>query len=118
MKLTDLNPHFIGAGGEGISNADGSPVPTRPGGGLVWACPCGCGSNLYVPFANPVDGGLCLSPERPSWNREGETFEKMTLSPSIKRIPHRGSCGWHGFIKKGMIETCSDSIPATEEFKR
>ncbi len=40
----------------------------------------------------------------------------LDLTPSIKRIPHDGSCGWHGFIRKGEIETCGDSSPVSEEF--
>lgn len=118
MQLTDLNPQFIGAGGEGIFRADGSPVPRRFGVGLMCDCPCGCGSSLYVPFRNPIDGGPPTDPDpkRAAWERTGIEFASLTLSPSIKRIPHDGSCGWHGHIKKGVISTCDDSTPATPEF--
>ena len=115
-KLVDLNPSWIGAGGEGVTQ-NGQPVPYRPGVGLHCDCPCGCGSELFVPFANPLDGGPPHDP-RPhaTWTRDGDTFETLTLHPSIKRVPHNGSCGWHGFIEKGEIKTCGDSVPATPEF--
>lgn len=71
---------------------------------------------MYIPLANPLDGGPPLEPERSRWLREGDTFESLTLAPSIRRIPHDGSCGWHGFIRRGEIETCSDSTPATPEY--
>jgi hypothetical protein len=116
VKLAELNPTWVGAGGKGVSYADGSPVPERHGVGLLCDCPCGCGSRLYVPFANPLDGGPPLEPDRSRWLRDGDTFEAVTLSPSIRRIPHDGSCGWHGYIRSGGIETCGDSTPATAEY--
>jgi hypothetical protein len=114
MRLTELNPSWIGAGGEGVT-CNGLPVPERHGIGLICDCPCGCGNTLYIPFKNPLDNGIQYG-EGTSWDREGDNFENITLSPSIRRIAREGSCGWHGFIRKGNIETCSDSIPATPEF--
>ncbi len=98
MRLVELNPQFVQSGGEGISNADGSPVPARPGVGLTFDCPCGCNERCYTPFANPFDGGPPVEPNRPCWHRTGETFDTMTLTPSILRV---GGCGWHGFITNG-----------------
>lgn len=105
MKLTDLNPSFVGAGGEGITKADGSPVPRRTGVGITFDCPCGCGTPSYIPFHNPIDGGPPHEDDqtRPRWTRTGETFENLTLSPSILRDPKKGGCGWHGFIRNGEI---------------
>lgn len=116
MRLTDLRPQWVGSGGENVSDADGKPVPYRHGVGLMCDCPCGCGSKLFVPFQNPLDGGPSNNPDRVCWDRTGDTFEVLTLAPSIRRIPHDGSCGWHGFIRQGMIETCGDSTPASPEF--
>lgn len=104
MKLAGLNPYFIGAGGEGVTAADGQPAPLREGVGLVCDCPCGkCGMHLYVPFANPLDGGPPLSGN--GWQRTGDTFETLTLTPSILRISNGRpeSCGWHGFITNGEV---------------
>ncbi len=106
MKLTDLDPSWMGAGGEGISDKDGNPVPERHGVGVVLDCPCGCGIPLYVPFLNPLDGGPAHDPQRRNnWQRTGETFETLTLTPSILRNKEKGGCGWHGFITNGEIIT-------------
>lgn len=103
MKLTDLNPQWVGAGGPGVTR-NGKPVTERHGIGLTFDCPCGCGIRGYVSFANPLDGGKPrLSPDEPSWQRTGDTFETLTLSPSIHRIPDRGGCGWHGWVRNGEV---------------
>lgn len=103
-RLRDLNPTFYGAGGGGVMRADGSPVPERSGLGLICDCPCGCGELLAVPFRNPIDGGPMETDAsgRATWQRTGETFENLSLSPSILRV---GGCGWHGFIENGQVRT-------------
>ena len=107
MRLVDLNPRFIGAGGEGIWNADGTLVAKREGVGLLFTCPCGhCDEfhDCYVAFANPLDGGPPhVSNKQPTWTREGDTFETLTLKPSILRNTTKGGCGWHGFITAGEV---------------
>jgi len=108
MRLTDLNPRWVGAGGPGITDAQDRPVPARHGVGLSFTCPCGkCDSDTarcYVPFKNPLDGGPELEPGRvDSWQRTGDTFENLTLTPSILRNPAKGGCGWHGYITNGQI---------------
>jgi uncharacterized protein DUF6527 len=107
VRLTDLNPRFIGAGGPGVFKADGSPAPRREGVGLMCDCPCGqCGEFglLFVAFANPLDGGEPI--QKTTWKRTGETFETLTLEPSILRSSERGGCGWHGFITNGEVTSC------------
>jgi hypothetical protein len=106
MKLVDLNPRFVGAGGEGISDKDGNPSPARHGIGLLFTCPCGkCDEyhDCFVSFANQLDGGPPLPDERPLWQRTGDTFETLTLTPSILRSVEKGGCGWHGFITNGEV---------------
>lgn len=105
MKLVDLHPRFPCAGGEGITDGSGNPVPLREGIGVMFDCPCGCDQPLYVPFANPLDGGPSRENERPQWHRVGETFETLTLTPSILRSIEKGGCGWHGFVTAGEIIT-------------
>lgn len=108
MKLTDLDPKFYGMGGEGISNAEGTPVPARKGMGLIFNCPCGkCNEmrRLAIPFANPLDGGPPYDEKigrGALWQRTGDTFETLTLTPSILRMEE---CKWHGFITNGEIIT-------------
>jgi hypothetical protein len=53
----------------------------------------------YIPFSNPIG----CDHERAGWHREGETFETLTLTPSIFRNPARGGCGWHGWITRGAV---------------
>lgn len=106
MRLIVLHPRWVGAGGEGISDKDGNPVPERHKVGVSFECPCGrCGVRCYVPFENPIDGGPRhdTRPESHHWHREGETFETLTLTPSILRSPDKGGCGWHGFVTNGGI---------------
>lgn len=103
MKLTELQPQFLNSGGDGIYLADGSPAPLRTGVGVMFLCPCGNhdeNHQLYVPFANPIDGGAPLPGK--GWQRTGDTFETLTLTPSVLRI---GGCGWHGFITNGEVIT-------------
>lgn len=98
MKLADLNPGWLGAGGPGITRA-GQPVPERHGIGIVFDCPCGCDSPVHVLLKNPLDGGPAVRGE-PLWQRTGDTFETLTLHPSIRRI---GGCQWHGWVRDGEI---------------
>lgn len=116
MKLTDLNPHWVGAGGVGIYNADGSPAPRRHGIGLSFDCPCAdCAAKRvgnsdddyqlrqFVAFTNPIDGGAMFEPKHAHWQRAGETFDTLTLTPSIHSMKEKGGCGWHGFITDGVV---------------
>jgi len=109
MRLIDLDPRFVGAGGEGVTDKDGHPVPARHGVGLSFLCPCPtCTAQrtgdrdkdfhlrVFVDFANPLDGGPSYQPsERHQWQRMGETFETLTLTPSILSVAGKGGCGWH-----------------------
>lgn len=100
MKLVDLNPGWLSAGGEGVTR-NGQPVPERHGVGVYFDCPCGCDERCYVMFRNPTDGGPArLDGDTSSWERTGDTFEALTLAPSIYR---RLGCGWHGWIRNGEI---------------
>lgn len=112
MKLIELNPQWMNAGGEGVSQLDPAtgayvPAPLRTGVGILLDCPCGkCleeHQRLYVPFDVALDG--TTGTDR-GWHRVGDTFETLTLTPSILRNPHRGGCGWHGFITNGEVISC------------
>jgi len=115
MKLIELNPQFIGAGGEGIFNADGTKAIERNGIGIIFDCPCGCKDRIFVAIDPPMD---CKGPwdnDRHSWKRTGDTFENLTLTPSILRVKsytdkngvvyNFNNCGWHGFITNGEVIT-------------
>lgn len=104
-RLRDLDAKFVGAGGDGVFNADGTPAAARTGVGVSFKCPCGAAHDEYdrvfVAFANPIDGGPAVRSERePTWNRTGETIDDLTLTPSIQRMD-QGGCRWHGFVMRG-----------------
>lgn len=108
MKLTDLNPSFIGHGGEGVSKRleDGTlePIPYRAGVAISFDCPCGeCGEKTILNFKNPISGGETISPHHPCWERTGDNFEVMSLTPSIQRM---GKCRWHGYLTNGELKEC------------
>ncbi len=116
MRLVELEPRWIidGAGANGTA---------RHGMGVTFYCPaCGPEHSLLVWFLNPIDGGPPALPERkplPRWRRTGNTFETLTLAPSIDasmncrcgklraecngRGPNHRAC-WHGFIINGVVQ--------------
>jgi Family of unknown function (DUF6527) len=100
MRLTDLEPSWVGAGGEGVSDKDGNPIPERTGVAISFKCPCGAEDRVCIEFNNPLDGLGPHDPSRNLWNRTGDDFETLTVTPSIQRI---GGCGWHGFITNGEV---------------
>lgn len=104
-KLVDLHPTWFGSGGAGITR-DGKPVPEREGIGLMCDCPCGAEHRLAVPFRNPLDGQPADPYYATAWQRTGETFETLTLTPSILRSVGKGGCGWHGFLTDGVMVPC------------
>ena len=113
MKLVDLNPHWLIAGyreeGDVMSAAqhdiNSEAAQKRHRMGVSFDCPkCERQYNhrLAVYFTNPLDGGPKVwryGVEEFLWNRSGDTFETLTLSPSINWLEGH----WHGFIKNGEV---------------
>ena len=62
---------------------------------ILHKCPCGCGRVAGLRLRNVTD-------ERPSWIWDGNR-EKPTLSPSIYA---KYDCGWHGYLRAGIWESC------------
>ncbi len=112
MKLTELEPRWFDVPGVG-TNKDG----------MTFLCPCEkCQENpkqrrrLGIQFANPVGGEpLPLMTQKQKnvhlfekrtfdiamnylWQRTGDDFESMTLTPSIDAS---NSGHWHGHITAG-----------------
>lgn len=88
MRLSDLDPGYVFHGGEGVSNADGSPVPYRERVGVTFDCPCKkCSTRVCILFRNPPDGGppILNVPDRNLWTLAGTSFDDMSLTPSIQR---------------------------------
>lgn len=91
VHLRDKNACFVDVTINGV---------TRTGVGVQLECPCGCDNGLWVPFAEPLDGG---PPVERGWSRTGDTIDTLTLSPSVLRV---GGCGWHGWIRDGQAVSC------------
>jgi hypothetical protein len=114
MRLSELNPHWI-------SEWTALGKPERHGMGVMFDClhcvlkgiKSGDSSMVRIPvgFKNPLDGGPPFKDEikadgmargRPLWDRTGDTFDTLTLSPSIDASKtHDG--GWHGFVRSGEV---------------
>lgn len=70
MKLANLLPQYIATN------------PFRRGMGVSFKCPH-CDQRVEIWFENPLDGGYADSGNLPLWKQTGETFQKLTLFPSI-----------------------------------
>lgn len=100
-------------GGDGISyrppgtNGEADvPVPPYTA-GLEFDCPCGCGKRRYLTWQNPPEPNI-PGGRGEGWTRTGDTFENLTLSPSIwaKRDELRpDNCGWHGYLENGVFRS-------------
>jgi hypothetical protein len=114
VRLTELEPHWC---------AD-FDAPGNVKQGLTFLCPCCKAIRLGAWFDVPVCGSPAIDPEafrrrleefrdedsdhpaytthigRILWKRNGNTFDVMTLTPSIdaSKFGH-----WHGFITNGAI---------------
>ena len=128
-RLVDLNPRWVS--GRYAGRDDDVPC------GIHFDCPEGHeGCSHAIPFAPAFDGSPTPGWQQNGaiWQRSGDTFETLTLSPSIRRNPPHASraaaiaagcipehvtdtmlCAFHGFIggsggqTPGMIEFCGDS---------
>lgn len=101
MKLTDLNPRWaadydILVGDHVVHDED------RKGMAVTFDCPHCRTTRLGVFFRNPVDGKPPSDDfdDKRLWTRAGETFETLSLTPSIDAS---ASGHWHGFITNGEI---------------
>ena len=129
-RLVDCNPRWVTGRYAGAEN----DVPC----GIHFDCPEGHeGCSHAIPFTPALDGSARTSWQSNSaiWQRTGDTFETLVLSPSIRRNPtyasmaaalaagalpeHLGDahfCAFHGFIggssgqQPGGIEFCGDSL--------
>lgn len=122
MKLSELQPHWVvgshwrmSDGSERFYNAGSENIWNRYGMGVSFLCPVhfklGHSHRLAVFFENPIDGEPPEICER-LWKRDGETFENMTLSPSVDASgdrfyisfqPMASTPCWHGHIRNREI---------------
>jgi hypothetical protein len=107
MRLTELEPRWFDVPGVG-TNKDG----------VTFLCPHCRQRRLGVQFANPIGGeprpamtqkeknlhlerGTFDVPPGILWQRTGETFEDLTLQPSVDASK---SGHWHGCITNGEVK--------------
>lgn len=111
MRLTELNPRWC-------NQADAPPGSKQ---GVTFDCPCCRQIRLGVWFDVPICGAEpvdiarivkamdCENPEYQEelhethltlklWRREGDSFENLTLTPSVDAS---GFGHWHGWVKNG-----------------
>ncbi len=85
VRLIDLDPRWYGVDDRAT--------------GVSLACPCAdrpdCPGRLAVGFKNPLDGGEPTTASDLRWTRTGDTFETLTLTPSIDVPDH-----WHGYMRR------------------
>ena len=88
MRLIELDPHWWIVG------------DNRHGQGIYFLCPHCRKEYIGVAFKNPIDGGTPAPDCKYYWTRAGETFDDLTLEPSIdaSKVGH-----WHGHIKGGTM---------------
>lgn len=115
-RLVDCNPEWVIFYGKQNASPDA----------VYLDCPEGHeGCRRVIPFTPALDGT-----PRPHalWQRTGDTFETLTLTPSIRGIPRYADkeaalkagcleryvtpsmfCALHIFISNGAIDFCGDS---------
>lgn len=107
--LAELSPEFVRWDGREPGDEHG------PADAIRFLCPEGHEDCSHtIPFSPDLGGSARTSPQRNGahWQRTGETFETLVLSPSIRC---EGSCHFHGFVggssgqAPGSIEFCGDS---------
>jgi hypothetical protein len=99
MRLTELNPRWT----TWLTNlVTGVEAPTN---GISFDCPTCRKQRLHTTFLPMIDPQGLLAkglrtPDGEHWTRQGETFDTLTLSPSVDCS--QSGC-WHGHIKNGEI---------------
>lgn len=105
-RLVDLHPEWV-------MNTTGEVY------GIAYDCPCGVagfdstngvsyeqccprGGREVVPTkGNFLNLPSCADSLARGWDIAGDSFENVSLSPSVHAVGH-----WHGFIRNGMVESC------------
>jgi len=109
MRLIDLEPRWA-MDADIVIGGVSRHYDDRHGMGLSFECPhCVARERatgdkrvvrLGVYFSNPVDGLPPTDDATHLWQRSGETFDDLTLTPSIDAS---NDGHWHGFITNGAI---------------
>lgn len=99
MKLIELDPRWA-CDADIVIGGTVKHFKNRHGMALSFECPHCRVIRLAVWFSNPIDKLPPTDDMKTLWTRVGESFETLTLTPSIDA----SSDGhWHGFITDGEI---------------
>jgi hypothetical protein len=94
MKLSELEPRWVGHSNSGVLLRMG----------ITFLCPHCRSIRIGVMFRNPsvtgLNGEIVWPEQSKQWHHEGETFNDLTLTPSID-VSKYGH--WHGTIVLGEI---------------
>jgi hypothetical protein len=109
MKLADLDPRWA-CDADIVIGGVKQHFEGRHGMAVSFECPhCvqrerETGDNrvirLAVWFANPIDGLPSTDDATTLWQRSGDSFENLTLTPSVDASKEGH---WHGYITNGEI---------------
>jgi len=99
MRFTELEPRW-GVDADIVIGGVNQHFEGRLGMGVTFLCPHCKATRLAVFFANPIDGLPPTDDATHLWQRTGEDFETLTLSPSIDASAHGH---FHGFITNGAV---------------
>jgi hypothetical protein len=106
MKLVDLDPRWA-VDADIVIGGVARHYENRHGMAVSFECPCcfdpavgHARTRLAVWFENPIDGGPKTDDADKWWTRSGESFDTLTLSPSINAEAHGH---WHGSISNGQL---------------
>lgn len=90
VQLDSLRPRWLDS------------LPDRKRVGMSFDCPHCASSDepyrLFVTFDKPLDGGPTI--EGRHWSRSGDSFQTLTLSPSVDASAQGH---WHGFVIDGRV---------------
>ncbi len=99
-RLIGLNPNWAmtEAGSVyGLFGSDGKVVGVVP---YDQCCPRD-GRECVPTKGNFIGKPVSPGGERRGWSITGDSFENLTLSPSVHAVGH-----WHGWIQNGMVTSC------------
>lgn len=99
MKLLDLDPRWA-MDADIVIGGIKRHYENRQGMCVSFECPHCRVQRLAVWFANPIDGLPPTDDASTLFQRTGETFETLTLSPSVDASK---SGHWHGHVTNGEI---------------
>lgn len=97
MKLAELNPRWA-CDADIVIGGVKQHFEGRTGMAVSFDCPHCQQTRLAVWFANPIDGLPPTDDAEHLWQRTGETFDTLTLSPSVDASKYGH---WHGYIVNG-----------------